>query len=323
VSGGGSTLRFVDGEAIRAALPWPVIIEALATALVAGGEAPLRAHHRIEVPDAPEASLLLMPAWRSGARLGVKLVTVFPGNARQGESSVAAVYALFDAMNGRPLALFDGEELTARRTAAASALAARYLARADARHLLMIGAGRLARALVPAHASVRPIERISLWNRSAARAVATAQALRSEGHAVDIVDDLPAAVAAADIVSCATLASEPVLRGAWLRPGTHVDLVGAFRSTMRESDDALVVRAQPLVVDNRVAALAEGGDIVQAIASGAIDEGAISADLTDLISGRHPGRTHEDQVSVFKSVGFALEDLAAADAAWRALETHA
>src|SRR5262249_4833551 len=152
--------------------------------------APLRANHAIEVPDAPDASLLLMPAWRVGRRIGVKLVTVFPGNRTRNERAVDALYALFDACNGKLLALFDGEELTARRTAGASAYAAQRLARSDAKHLLMIGAGRLARGLVEAHSHVRPIERVSLWSRTAAHAQAAAQAMARDGLPVRACDDL-------------------------------------------------------------------------------------------------------------------------------------
>jgi ornithine cyclodeaminase len=275
---------------------------------------PLRSNHPIDVPGAPTASLLLMPAWRIGRRIVVKIVTVFPGNRARGARAVAAVYALFDASDGTPLAMFDGEELTARRTAGASAYAAQRLARPDARHLVMVGAGRQARGLVEAHRHVRPIERVSLWSRTAAHAQEAAAQMAADGLPVAACDDLEAAVRTADIVSCATLATTPLVRGEWLRPGVHLDLVGAFKSHMRETDDAAMVRADLIVVDERTAALAEGGDVVQAIRSGAIGAGKVAADLADLARGAHPGRTSDAQVSVFKSVGFALEDLAAAEA---------
>ncbi len=307
-------MRYFDAATIRARLPWPQMREALAAMLVADVAAPLRTHHALDVPGAPPATLLLMPAWRTGRRLGVKLVTVFPGNRDRGERAVNAVYALFDATSGEPLALFDGDEITARRTAGASALAASYLARRDARHLVMVGAGRQARGLVLAHASVRPIDRVSLWSRTPAHAEAAAREMTGAGLAVTAVRDLEAAVRTADVVSCATLATEPLVRGAWLAPGTHVDLVGAFRAAMRETDDAAIARADVIVVDDRKAALAEGGDLVQALASGAIGPSAIAADLAALVRGAHAGRTADDQVTLFKSVGFALEDLAAAEA---------
>src|SRR5215468_625798 len=271
-------MQFFDAEAIRSRLSWPRVLGALEEALRAEVEAPLRAHHRIEVPGAPSATLLAMPAWRAGRRLGVKLVTVFPGNADRGKRSVAAIYVLFDANDGIPVALLDGEELTARRTAGASAYAASKLARPDARHLLMIGAGRMARPLIDAHRHVRPIERVSLWSRTAEHARATAAACVCDGIAAQPVADLAVAVEEADIVSCATLATSPLVRGEWLQPGVHVDLVGAFRKDMRESDDRVMQRGDLVVVDDRTAALAEGGDVVQAIASGAIGKEKISAD---------------------------------------------
>lgn len=290
------------------------MLDALDAALRSEIVAPLRASHAIEVPGAPNATLLMMPAWRVGAHVGVKLVTVFPGNASRGERSVAAVYLLFDAIDGRPLALLDGEEITARRTAGASAYAARHLARADSRHLVMIGAGKQARGLVDAHRAVRPIERVSVWSRTAEHASAFVRELREANIDATLTADLASAVREADIVSCATLSTTPLVRGGWLRSGTHVDLVGAFRRTMRETDDAAIARADLIVVDDRTAALAEGGDIVQAIASGAVGIDRIAAQLRDLARGTHPGRTRDDQITLFKSVGFALEDFAAAQA---------
>ena len=280
--------------------------------------APLRANHPIAVPGEPSATLLLMPAWRVGRRLGVKLVTVYPGNAARNERAVGAIYVLFDASNGKSLAMFDGEEITARRTAGASAYAADRLAHADARHLTVIGSGRIARGLVEAHMQVRPIERVSLWSRTAEHATAAAANMAAAGLPVTAVHDLERAVRDADVVSCATLSTEPLVRGAWLRSGMHLDLVGAFTAKMRETDDAAIARADLIVVDTRAAALTEGGDIVAAIASGAIDASAVAADLADLACGVHPGRTRDDEVTVFKSVGFALEDLAAAEAVFDA-----
>jgi len=311
-------MRYFDAATIRARLPWPRMLAALDAMLRRDVAAPLRTAHAIDVPGEPAASLLLMPAWRTGGRMGVKLVTVFPGNARRDQRAVGAVYALFDASSGAPLALFDGEEITARRTAGASAYAASRLARAAARHLVLVGSGRLARGLVEAHMLVRPIERVSLWSRTPEHAQATAAAMARDGLPVTAIRDLEDAVRRADIVCCATLSTTPLVLGAWLAPGVHLDLVGAFNARMRETDDAAMVRADLVVVDNRAAALAEGGDIVRAIASGAIDERCIAAELADLARGSHPGRTRDDQITVFKSVGFALEDLAAAEAVYDA-----
>jgi alanine dehydrogenase len=311
-------MRFFDAATIRARLPWPRMIAALEAMLRDDVAAPLRSAHTIEVRGAPAATLLTMPAWRTGRRIGVKLVTVFPGNRERSERAVNAVYALFDATNGEPLAFFDGEELTARRTAAASALAARFLARRDARRLTMVGAGRLARGMIEAHRAVRPIAQVALWSRTPERAEKAAWAMADEGLPVTVARDLETAVREADVVCCATLSTTPLVRGAWLAPGAHLDLVGAFRATMRETDDAAIARAGTIVVDTRAGALAEGGDLVQAIAGGAIGPERIAADLAELVRGAHVGRVREDEVTVFKSVGFALEDLAAAEAVYDA-----
>lgn len=307
-------MRYFDAATIRAALPWPRMLEALGAMLREDVAAPLRASYAIDVPGAGAATLLLMPAWRTRRRIGVKLVTVFPGNRDRGERAVNAVYALFDASNGLPLALFDGDEITARRTAGASAFAASHLARRDARHLVMVGAGRQARGLIEAHSHARPIARVSLWSRTPEHAAAAARAMADDGLPVTPVRDLEAAVRGADIVSCATLSTAPLVLGAWLAPGAHLDLVGAFQATMRETDDAAMRRADVIVVDDRNAGLAEAGDLVQALASGAITPERIGADLAALARGAHPGRTGDAQITVFKSVGFALEDLAAAEA---------
>ncbi len=270
-----------DAATIRARLPWPRMLAALETMLKEDVAAPLRTSRAIDVPDAPAATLLLMPAWRAGKRIGVKLVTVFPGNRDRGQRAVSAVYALFDATDGVPLALFDGDEITARRTAGASAYAAQFLARRDARHLVMVGAGHQARGLIEAHCHVRPIDRVSLWSRTAEHAEAAARAMSEDGLPVAAVADLEAAVRAADIVSCATLSVDPLVRGEWLRLGVHLDHIGAFRAQMRETDDAAMARADVIAVDDRAAALTEGGDLVQALANGTISTARIAADLRD------------------------------------------
>lgn len=299
----------LDRAALRAALPWDALVEALAEMFRDGCEAPLRHRHAMPGPGGSENTLLLMPAWRAGGHTGVKIVHVAPANAARGEPAVHAVYLLSDAATGAPLALMDGGELTDRRTAAASLLAARHLARPDSSRLLLLGSGRVARALAEGYAARFPLRDIAVWSPTAAHAARLAAALAGQG--------LPARAVArpdpggADIVSAATLATAPLLHGAALRPGTHVDLVGAYRRDMREADGALLARAT-LVVDTRAGALAEAGDVVQAIAEGFITEAHIAADLADLCRGAHPGRRDAAEITLFKSVGWAGEDLAAA-----------
>jgi ornithine cyclodeaminase len=304
-------IPYIDGAAVHAALEWGPLIDALRDAFRAGAEAPVRASHAV---NAAGDRLLLMPAWTS-ARIGVKLVTVFPRNLARGIASVAALYVLLDAATGHPLALIDGEALTLRRTAAASALASIYLSRPDSRRLLVVGAGALAPYMAAAHRAVRPIEAIAIWGRTPAHVERTVATLRAGGVEATAAADLARAAGEADIVTCATTARSPVLSGAWIRPGTHVDLVGAFTPEMRESDDALVAAAR-LYVDTFAGALGEAGDLVQAMASGAISRAAVRAELADLVTGRDAGRIRPDEITLFKSVGTALEDLAAADLVW-------
>ena len=305
-------IRFFDRGTVDAALDYPALIAALREAFSAATvEAPARAGHAVGTAEAP-GRLLVMPAWRRGEALGVKLVNVFPRNAGRGLGAVHAVYVLFDGGTGAPLALIDGESLTNRRTAAASALASAYLSRPDSGVLALVGTGHLAPALALGHAAVRPIRRVLVWGRSVARAEALAARLRDEGLAAEPAPDLAAAVAAADIVTCATVSTEPLVLGRWVRAGTHVDLVGAFTPQMRESDDALI-QASRVYVDTRAGALSEAGDLMQPIAAGTWSADRVCGDLHDLCSGDRPGRTSQDQITVFKSVGAAIEDLAAAE----------
>ena len=233
-------MQIFDATETRRRLPWGSLIEALRQGFRAGCTMPVRHHHAIPVPGQPQASLLLMPAWREGGRIGVKLASVFPGNASRGLASVVATYVLSDATDGHVIAILDGDALTVRRTAAASALAADYLARSDAASLLMVGTGNLAPNLIAAHASVRPIRRIAIWGRSPGKAEALARAVALDGIDVRAVEDLAAAAREADIISCATLATDPLIEGTWLKPGAHLDLVGGFRPDRYHLTSALV-----------------------------------------------------------------------------------
>jgi ornithine cyclodeaminase len=245
-------MRFFDSAAVDAALGYPHLIDILEAAFVKGAIAPPRHHHAIALHGRPEATLLLMPAWESaqaggefaGRFMGVKTVTVFPDNGERGKPAVLGTYVLLSAETGEALAIMDATRLTAWRTAAASGLASRKLSRPDATRLLMVGAGALAPFLVRAHSSVRPIRDIALWNRSRPRAEALAATLAQHGMKAIIVDNLADAAANADIISTATLSPEPLIRGAWLKPGTHLDCVGAYRPGMRETDDEVVRRAR-------------------------------------------------------------------------------
>lgn len=307
-------MRILSAADVEAALDWDSLIERLRRAFRRGAEVPVRHHHEILAPGGEPGTLLLMPAWQAGRRIGIKLATIFPDNASRGLPSVMGTYLLLDGKTGAPLALIDGPTLTVKRTAAASALASGYLSRPDCERFLMIGTGSLAPYLVLAHAAVRPICNVLIWGRSPDKAARLAKRLDRPDFRVAATDDLEAAVRGADIVSCATLSEQPLVRGEWLQPGQHLDLVGAFRPDMRECDDAAIRRAR-VFVDTREGALAEAGDIVQPIASGALDPGDVAGDLFDLTRGERAGRRFYDQITLFKSVGTALEDLAAAELA--------
>jgi alanine dehydrogenase len=311
-------MRVITAEEIDRVLTYPALIEALRAAFRADIEAPLRHTHMIAQPGGSEAKLLLMPAWtRSGERLvGCKIVSVYPDNLKIGRPSVYGSYLLMSGETGAPLAVMDGTVLTAWRTACASALAASYLAREDAAHLLMIGAGALAPHLIRAHAAVRPIRRVTLWNRTRGNAVKLAFGLAVGGTEADIADDLETAVRSADVVSCATLSATPLVRGKWLKKGAHLDLVGAYTPKMRESDDDAVKRAR-VYVDTRAGAPKEAGDIAQPLKSGVLKKDGIRGDLFELCRGTAKGRTAAGQITLFKSVGTAIEDLAAAMLVWR------
>jgi alanine dehydrogenase len=341
VTASPNPLHVLDADAVAAALTYPAMVEALRDAFRGGIVAPVRHHHTVPQPGR-DATLLIMPAWtadiaaksparRKGAApspepaapverfLGCKIVTIFPDNAAAGAPSLYGNYLLMSGATGEPLVLMDARALTAWRTAAASALAASYLAREDASHLLMVGAGTLAPHLVRAHAAVRPIRRITLWNRTHGHAVSLAFGLAVAGIEATIADDLGTAVAEADIVSCATLATEPVIRGAWLKPGAHLDLVGGFTPKMREADNEAVRRAR-IYVDTRAGATKEAGDIAVPLRRGVIAAKDIRGDLFDLTRGKARGRTSAKQITLFKSVGSAIEDLAAAVLVWRNLK---
>lgn len=303
-------MRFFSAEEVHSALSLPALADAIAEAFRAGTTAPLRHAHALSATD----SLLLMPAWSAGkgGALGVKLVTVLPNNRARGFPTVNALYVLFDREGGAPRAVIDGEALTLRRTAAASLLAARYLARSDARNVLIVGTGRLAQFMAYAHCAGRDVERLLVWGRNAEHAQALVSTLRTEGLPAEAADDLQHAVGASHIVSCATTAASPIVRGAWLAPGTHLDLVGAFRRNMREADDAAAARSQ-VYVDTYAGALAEAADVIEPIERGVIAREDLQGELSELVTGSVPGRKDVDDITLFKSVGTAIEDLAAAD----------
>ncbi len=318
----------ISAADVDRALTFRGLVETLRTAFFEGAVQPVRHHHAIERPDGADTTLLLMPAWTDfrnaetsrGGYIGVKVVTVSPDNNALGKPAVMGVYLLLDGLTGEPLALIDGQRLTQWRTACASALASSYLSRENSTRLLLIGAGAMAPFLARAHAAVRPISEIRIWNRNWANAQKVAVDLASQGFSATAVNDLDAELGWADIISSATIAKTPLVKGELLKPGTHVDLVGAFTPEMRESDDDAVLRAR-IYVDTGSGATKEAGDIVQPLKTGTIIHDDIVGDLQDLTRGEAQGRETPDEITLFKSVGAALEDLAAGVAVFETLKT--
>jgi ornithine cyclodeaminase len=301
------SIRFFSNTDVAAVLDYAGLIDALRSGLAHVGTAPARQAYAL--PEG-QASLLTMPVWQQGQGIGVKLVTVFPENSGRDLPSVAAVFALFDDATGQPLALMEASELTARRTACTSALAADYLARRDALSLTIVGTGTLAAHMVRAHMAVRDYSRIEIWGRDYRKAEAMAKRLSDEGYPVSASDSLEQSVSHADVVTCVTTSREPLVRGAWLQPGCHLDLVGAFLPTMRETDSAAVALAR-VVVDTREGALEEAGDLLFALQEGAIQHSDLETELCHVLQGEGV-RKNDQEITLFKSVGYAVEDLLAA-----------
>lgn len=297
-------MRIIDAAATRAALPFDALIGAVEALFAAGCEVPPRHVHALG-----DGKVLIMPAWH-GRYMGIKTVNIFPGNAARGLPGLFSTYILYDAATGEPLAQIDGDEITSRRTAAASALAARFLARADASTLLVVGSGRVARLLPEAYRVVRPIREVIVWSRNPEAARRMVAELAGQGIAARASEDLEAAVRRADIVSCATLATEPVIRGEWLRAGSHLDLIGSFTPQMREADDACFAGVR-LFVDTPEA-LQKSGDLLGPMARGVFAPEDVKGTLEALCRRQAVGRMDAGERTVFKSVGTALEDLAAA-----------
>jgi ornithine cyclodeaminase/alanine dehydrogenase-like protein (mu-crystallin family) len=314
-------MRFVAAAELRERLPMKALVSALRWAFARGTTVPPRQ----VVPLPGGGTSLLMPAWREGGAYGVKVVNVCPANRDRPEGglpAVQALYTLFDATTGVPRLLLDGTELTTRRTAAASALAAGFLAMPTPTRHLLVGAGQVAALLPEAMRVVRPtLARWQVWNHRPEGAQALAARLTEQGCEAEAVTDLAAAAAGAHIVSCATLSEVALLRGEWLQPGAHLDLIGSFTPAMREADAACFARSRVFVDTEE--ALAKAGCVLQAVAEGGFHPSRLQGTLTQLARGEKPGRQQAGEVTLFKSVGSALEDLAAAELVLQALDNAA
>lgn len=305
-------MRYFDDAAVAERLPFKKLIDALEAGFRGGVASPLRQVIETD-PDAESKLLLIKPSWNERYTV-VKLLTLNAGNRAMGRPYIQGIVTLFDKGTGTPVATMDANELTCRRTAAASALAARFLARDDASKLAIIGTGALAPYMAEAHAAVRPISRVAVIGRSRQKAQAAVDRIRDASPGLEsfVAGDARAALAEADVICTVTSSKTPVIDGDMVTSGSHVDLVGAFSPDARESDDALIAKAN-IYVDCLASALAEAGDLLIPIANGLISREAVLGDLSMLCRGARSGRCNDREITVFKSVGTALEDLVAAE----------
>jgi ornithine cyclodeaminase len=303
-------MNYFDSSAVKNALPYPQLIEALARGLQLPIQAPPRSFF---APNDDASCVLIMPAWKAKEVFGVKLVSVWPSNKDIGSPTVSAVYVLLSCENGMPLAVIDGTELTLRRTAAAAALAASILACKSSQTLAILGTGALSVPMVQAHASVMHFKNILIWGRQKNKALSVVAELKNLGIESTYSEDLSATLNQADVVAAATTATEPFIRSKWLKPGTHLGLIGAFTPQMAEAEPALMSKVQ-VFADNRSAVLEKGGEILQAIEQGIISPSSIEGELSELASApTRSWRNNDQAITVFKSVGFASLDLIAAE----------
>lgn len=303
-------MKIFDSKATAERLPYDALIPALRKMFIVGCTVPRRHNHTISERSDGSDTLLVMPAWQEGRYLGIKHVTIFPDNSKIGMPGLYSTYTLFNASNGQPLSFIDGDQITVRRTAAASALAATYLAREDASKIAIVGAGNVASALAPAYAAIRPIRRVTVWDKFPEKANALAIKLRQDGFDASSTSNLRSAVEDADIVSCATLSRAPLVLRKWLKPGVHLDLIGSFQPDMRESDDETFTDTSIFV--DTTEALEKSGDLLSPIRQGLLDPANVLATLEGLCRMQHPGRRSKEEITVYKAVGTASEDLAAA-----------
>ncbi|MFL2547876.1 MAG: ornithine cyclodeaminase family protein [Gammaproteobacteria bacterium] len=305
-------MKVYDRENVASSLQYEILIEALRKAFSSKITAPERVQHTIKNKNGSDATLLLMPAWKIGEHIGIKIVSVFPENTTNNMNAVHANYFLMNANDGKPVAVMDGTELTLRRTACASALAADYLVNKNVDTLLMIGTGNLAPHMIKAHCVVRNYSRILIWGRNEEKAERLALSLNIKDKEILAKNDLKEALNVADVISCATLTQKPLIMGDWIKPGQHLDLVGAFTPDMAEADSKAIAKSK-VVVDTYEGALSESGELINALKEGRIKKEHILSDLRELVLEEKNIRKDSNDITLFKSVGTALEDLAAAE----------
>ncbi len=312
-------LKIFDEQETASNLPFDELVCALEQGFTDGCQFPERHHHTMKRTGEPDATLLLMPAWTNPEEkeqyLGVKLVNVVPGNTDRDLPALISTYILYDGITGEQLVVMDGNTITCRRTVATSALAAKYLARPQSSKLLVVGAGRVASLLAEAYKTVLPIEKVAIWDINLDAAERLAGSLRGKGFKAHVAIDLASEVQNADIISAATLSTSPLIKGAWIKPGTHVDLIGAFTPEMREADDELIQKARIFI--DTWEALHEAGDLVQPIRASLISRDTVQATLAKLSKVKSYARLEDQEITLFKAVGSGLADLVAAKLAYK------
>ncbi len=305
-------MQYFDKNKIEELLSYDDLINVIDNGFVTPPNVPPRLHYGINNSTTNiENTLLIMPAWQEEKQIGVKLVTVAPNNKEYNLESINGLYLLLDAVTGIPEAIMDAKAITNWRTACSSALASKYLSRSDSETLFMIGTGALAPYLIKAHASVRPIKKVLIWGRNIQKSEDVQNMVKDLQIDVQIVANIEEGLAQADIVSCATLSETPLVLGKKLNEGQHIDLVGAYTPTMREADDDVLIRSD-IYVDNIEMTPKETGDLSIPISKETIKIEDIKGDLFDLCSKKINGRSSNESITVFKSVGHALEDLVTA-----------
>lgn len=313
----------IGAEFIEKNTSFPELISALKESFSKPGVlVPQRHHHDFfDQVNNTATTLLLMPAWHPGNIAGVKIVTINPGNSNHNLPTIQGTYIHIDAGTGSVQAILDARALTVKRTAATSALASSFLSHEKSSSMLMIGTGTLSADLIKAHASVRPLTDVFIWGRDFNKAVSVCELLQHGNFSAKPVKNIEDVISEVDIISSATLSKKPLVFGKYLRKGQHVDLVGSYKTDMREADDETIQKAS-VFVDTYEAGLKESGDIVIPVSYGIISKSDIKADLFDLCSGRKSGRTDPGDITLFKSVGYALEDLCAAEYYFNKFRNH-
>jgi len=304
-------MQFIDKAEVARLLPYQELIQSLATGLLEPIESPARSFFS---PNHDASSVLIMPAWRAHRLMGTKIVSIWPENNAKGKPAVSAVYVVTSCADGSPLAVIDGTELTLRRTAAAAALGAQLLARPNSQKLAVLGTGALSVPMVLAHHGVFNLSETIIWGRHLAKAQAVVDQLAQVGITARASTDLPSTMASADVVVAVTTATEPFIQSDWVMPGTHLGLIGAFTPNMAEAEPRLLTKVR-LFVDSREAVLQKGGEVLQALRTGLITETGVLGELADLLVSAQQitGRISAQDITVFKSVGFAALDLIAAE----------